>query len=260
MVVVAGPVDRIGSATLVLATPDGGVLRVRLPGIRAGLDPGDPRGLLGRQLTPGLAVDEAAGRAYVVAANEPLVAEVDLASGAVAYHQLRGGGGAGLAVAAKGLVYGAYRTARWVGAGTIAVAGEETRTRRDWRRAQRRGQLATRIDPYGLRLIRVADWTVSTLNPLLRWFTWAGDALLGMDAVPVSLSDSKATGLAVYGTNGTRRFTRFRGNGRAGLWGAAWPYAYVTARRPRRTYVVDLRTGRTENVIRSLSPPMLLVP
>ncbi|MGH2744259.1 MAG: hypothetical protein ACRDN8_17615 [Thermoleophilaceae bacterium] len=260
MAVVVGPIDGIGAATLVLATPDGGMLRVPVPEIRAGLDRGDPRRQLGRQLTPGLAVDEAAGRAYVVAANEPLVAEVDLASGVVAYHQLRGAGGtAGSPMAAKGLVYGAYRTAGWVGDGTIAVAGEVTRTRRDWRRAERRGQLATRIDPHGLQLIRTADWTVTTLNPLLRWFTRTGDVLLGMDSIPVSRADSKATGLVAYGTDGRRLFTRFRGDGRAGLRGASWPYAYVTARRPRRTYVIDLRTGRTANVIRSTSPPILLV-
>jgi hypothetical protein len=260
LVALAAPRDRIGSATLALARPDGGLLQVPLPRIRAGLDFGDPRRLLGRQLTPGLAVDEAGGRAYVVAANEPLVAEVDLASGAVSYHALRGRGGTtGSPMAAKGLEYGAYRTARWVGAGTIAVAGEVTRTRRDWRRAARRGQPVTRIDPHGLRLIRIADWSMTTLNPLLRWFAWAGDALLGMNSVSVSLGDSTATGLVAYGTDGTRRFTRFRDIGRGWLRGAAWPYAYVTARGPKRTYVVDVRTGRTVNVVGSMRPPVLLV-
>jgi hypothetical protein len=258
MVVVAAPRDRIGSATLALATPDGGMLQVPLPRIRAGIDLATARRPLGRRLTPGLAVDEAGGRAYVVAANEPLVAEVDLASGVVAYHALRGGGDkAGPPMAAKGLAYDAYRTALWVGAGTIAVAGEVTRTRRDWRRAQGRGRPATTIDPHGLRLVRTNDWTVTTLNPLLRWFTWAGDTLLGMNSA--SLPDSKATGLVAYGTDGERRFTHLRAHGRGWLRGAAWPYVYVTIRGPKRTYVVDLRTGRTVNVIGSMRLPVLLV-
>jgi hypothetical protein len=258
MVVVAAPRDRIGSATLALATADGGLLRVPLPRIRAGLDLATARRPLGRLLTPGLAVDETGGRAYVVAADEPLVAEIDLASGAVAYHALRGGGGtAAPPMAAKNLAYAAHRTARWLGAGTIAVAGEVTRTRRDWRRAVKRGQPATTIDPHGLQLIRTEDWTVTTLNPLLRWFTWAGDMLLGMNSA--SLPDSKATGLVAFGTDGRRRFTRFRAEGRGWLRGAAWPYAYVTIRGPKRTYAVDLRTGRTVNVIGSMRQPVLLV-
>ena len=92
--VLAAPGERIGSATLVLANPDGGLLRVPLPRIRAGFDEVNPRRLLGRQIVPGLAVDETAGRAYVVAANEPLVAEVDLANGAVTYRERARGGGA----------------------------------------------------------------------------------------------------------------------------------------------------------------------
>ena len=89
LVVLAAPGDRIGSATLVLANPDGGLLRVPLPRIRAGFHEVNPQ-RLARQVAPGLAVDATAGRAYAVAANEPLVAEVDLASGAVTYHRLRG--------------------------------------------------------------------------------------------------------------------------------------------------------------------------
>lgn len=259
IVVLAGPGDRIGSATLVLANPDGGLLRVPLPRIRAGFGEVDAR-QLARQVIPGLAVDGAAGRAYVVAANEPLVAEVDLANGTVAYHELCGGGGAAAApVAAKGLAYGAYRTARWIGDGTIAVSGEVTRTSPDGRRAARRLRTVTRTDPYGLRLIRTADWTTTTLNPLFQSFTLAGGLLLGMNADPASLGRADATGLVVYESGGRRRFTRFRGHGRAWLRDVAWPYAYVREISPRRTLVVDLRSGRTVDETGSRRPPVLLV-
>jgi hypothetical protein len=260
IVVLAGPGERIGPATLVLANPDGGLLRVPLSRIRAGFHEVDPRRLLARQVIPGLAVDETAGRAYVVAANEPLVAEVDLANGAVTYHELRGGGGAAGSdpVAAKGLSYGAYRTARWVGDGRIAVAGEVTRIHPDSRRAARRGRTVTRTDPYGLRLIRTADWTATTVNPLFQSFTLAGGLLLGMNADPAALGDARPTGLVAYGTDGRRRFTRFRGHGRAWLRDVAWPYAYVREISPRRTLVVDLRTGRTVGETGSRRPPVLL--
>ena len=260
IVALAAPGDRIGAATLVLANPDGGLLRVPLPRIRAGFDEVGPV-RMARQVTPGLAVDAAEGRAYVVAANEPLVAEVDLAGGTATYHRLRGGGGAaGPAVAAKGLGYGAFRTAHWIGDGTIAVSGEMTRTRPDRRRAARKPRTVTRTDPYGLRLVRTADWAATTLNPLFKSFTVAGDLLLGMNAEPAALSGAEATGLVVYGPDGRRRFTRFRGAGRAWLRDVAWPYAYVREISPRRTLVVDLRNGGTVGETGSRRPPVLLVP
>jgi hypothetical protein len=256
--ILSAPGDRIGTATLVLANPDGGVLRVPLPRIRAGFDQVGPL-RLARQITPGLTVDAAGGRAYVVAATEPLVAEVDLASGAVAYHAVRGTGGAtAVPMAAKGLTFGAFRTARWIGDGTIAVSGEVIRTRPDRRRAARR--LVARTDPFGLRLIRTADWTATTLNPLLKSFTLAGDLLLGINADPAALPGTDATGLVVYDTEGRRRFTRFRDAKRAWLREAAWPYAYVREISPRRTLVVDLRSGRTVGETGSRRPPVLLVP
>src|SRR5918999_5432377 len=259
-ITVSVPGDRIGTATLVLANPDGGLLRVPLPRIRAGFDEVGPV-RMARQITPGLAVDTAEGRAYVVAANEPLVAEVDLAGGTATYHRLRGGGGAASGpVASKGLAYGAFRTARWIGDGTIAVSGELTRTRPDRRRAARKPRTVTRTDPYGLRLIRTADWTATTLNPLFKSFTVAGDLLLGMNAEPAALSEAEATGLVGYGLDGRRRFTRFRGAGRAWLRDVAWPYAYVREISPRRTLVVDLRNGRTVGRTGSRRPPVLLVP
>jgi hypothetical protein len=259
--VVAGPGDRIGSATLVFATPDGGFRRLPLPRIRAGFHEVDPLRVLARQIIPGLTVDPEAGRAYVVAASEPLVSEVDLSGGTVAYHKLRSRGSAAgsMPVAAKGLSYGAHRTARLVAPGTIAVAGEVIRTRPDSRRAARRGLTATRTHPYGLRLIRTADWTTTTLNPLLQSFTVAGGLLLGMNSDPTALGAARPTALVAYGPEGKRRFTRFRGDRRAWLRAVAWPYAYVRGLSPRRTYVVDLRTGRTVHETGSNRPPVLLV-
>jgi hypothetical protein len=260
LVVLAAPGDRIGAATLVLARPDGGLVRVPLPRIRAGFDEVGPL-RLARQIIPGLAVDPGGGRAYVVAANEPLVAEVHLATGAATYHELRGSEGAPAGpVAAKGLAFGAFRTARWIGEGTIAVSGELTRTRQDRRRSARRRQTLTRTDPYGLRLIRTADWTATTLNPLLKSFALAGDVLLGMNGEPSALTGAAATGLVVYGTDGRRRFARFRGAGRAWLRDVAWPYAYVREISPRRTLVVDLLGGRTVGQTGPRRPPVLLVP
>jgi hypothetical protein len=248
--ILAAPGDRIGAATLVRADSDGGMLRVPLPRIRAGFDEVGPL-RMARQITPGLAVDAAGGRAYVVAATEPLVAEVDLASGAATYHEVRRGGElGGGALAAKGLAFGAFRTARWIGDGTIAVSGEVTR----------RLRTVTRIDPYGLRLIRTGDWSATILNPLLKSFAVAQDVLLGMNGEPAALAGAGATGLLAYGIDGRRRFARLGGAGRAWLRDVAWPYAYVREISPRRTLVVDLRNGRTVGETGPRRPPVLLVP
>jgi hypothetical protein len=245
--------------TLVLASPDGGILRAPLSRIRAGYDDDGPRAPA-RQVTPGLAVDEAAGRAYVVAASEPLIAEVDLASGAVTYHGLpRGGGAASPApTAADRVPSGPFRIARWLGDGTIAVAGGDIRPKRNWRRLSSGGLPPTTIVPDGLRLIRTGDWSVTTLDPLISRFAPSGGALVGMRSVG-DASPTGTTALAVYGPGG-RRLVRLAGTRPNGLQGAAWPYAYVTAPRPRRTRVVDLRNGRTVRTIPDRRPPALLAP
>jgi hypothetical protein len=256
VVALAAPMDRIGASTLVLARPDGTILRVSLERIRSGTQVPRRNPLRGRQLVPGLAVDEDSGRAYVIAASSPLVAEVDLHSGAAANHDLSG---PRTATAAKGLAYSAYRTARWMGNGTIAVSGDETRTARDWRRAVRRGDLPTRVDPYGLRLVNTADWTARTLHPLLRSFFATGDALVGMDTIPVSPRHAKRTGLVAYGLDGGRLTRRFRDRPLARLAWASWPYAYVSMRGRRVTHAIDLRTGRTAGNLANERPPVLLI-
>jgi hypothetical protein len=252
----AVPRGRVGAATLLLARPDGSALPVSLPRVLAGTDRARRPGWVRRQLTPALAVDETAARAYVVAAHRPLVAAVDLLSGAVSYHRF--GPQTRRARAAKGVGRGAHREATWLGNGLLAVSGEDRSDRRDWRRAWRRGELPTRIDPFGLRLIDTTTWTARTLNPLLRWYVRAGPVLLGADAVPVTPRRSRASGLVAYGLDGRPLFERFRENARIGLWGAVWPYAHLTVRGRRKKLVIDLRTGRTVRVLAGTAWPFPL--
>jgi hypothetical protein len=253
LIALATPRGRVGPAALLLARPDGSALRVPLARILAGTKRGGRPGWVRRQLAPALAVDEIAGRAYVVAAHRELAAEVDLATGAVTYHPF-----GGRASAAKGVARGALREATWLGNGLIAVSGEDRRDRRDWRGAWRRGELPTRIEPFGLRLVDTRTWTARTLNPWLRWHVRAGSVLLAADALPLTPARSHATGLVAYSIDGRRLFTRFRGDERIGLWGAVWPYAHLTVRGRRRKLVVDLRSGRTVRVFPGTTWPFPL--
>jgi hypothetical protein len=252
MVMLAGPGDRIGPLTLLLATPDGGLLRAPLARIRGGYEDHGPSAPA-PEVTPGLAVDEASATAYVVAATESLVAEVDLLSGAVTYHELRRAGSAAgpVATAADRISTGPYRVARWLGDGTIAVAGGDVRPLRGLSRRSSEGRPATRVEPAGLQLIQTSDWSLTTLDPFLFGFALAGDALVGMRWA--------GERLGVYGA-GADRVVRIRGSRPRGPVAAAWPYAYVTVRLPRVTHVVDLRTGRRVNTIDARRPPALLVP
>lgn len=267
LVVLLAPPRRLGPARLVHVDGDGRARRFELDRVEAGFEsPGRGRPWqLTRQLSPGLAVDELTGRAYVVAARGSLIAEVDLASGAIAYREplATAPAGARRAAAAKGLGRFSHREARWLGDGRLAVSGENSRSVRHWRRALRRGELPTRIEPYGLRVVDARDWTASVLHPDLRQFSATGGVLVGSDAIPISQTEVRPTGLVAYGVDGHRRFVRFRGDGRIGLRAADWPYAYVTVHRRHRrssTHVVDLRDGRTVHVIPTLRVlPGLLV-
>jgi hypothetical protein len=157
-----GRPSAIGPATLVRVDPAGRVHRTPPAQIAAGSVPPRPdlpeAEPLQRHAVPGLAVDDLGRRVFVVAAGEALVAEVDLRSGRVVYHQLREH------VSLLGRVRdwleppaqakaseGATRAARWLGNG-LSVAGQD--------------EFADgRVQPFGLRLIDTADWTWRTPDP-----------------------------------------------------------------------------------------------
>jgi hypothetical protein len=83
LVLLTGPTDVIGPASLVVADPRG-VRATRLPSIRAGEVPGG--GGISQCRLPGLAVDPAGAEAYV-ADPDGQVAEIDLRTLAVSSHE-----------------------------------------------------------------------------------------------------------------------------------------------------------------------------
>ena len=152
---------RLGPARLVHVTVDGRVRSVRLDRIEAGRRD-DGRG---RVLFPGLAVDRRGNRAFVVAADGGLIAEVDLGSRRVTYHDL-GEPPRRPRVALESFL----RSARWLGAGTLAVSGEDLPA----------SEPPNRADPVpdGLRLVDTRTWTIRTVDPEAQTFDHAGGLLL----------------------------------------------------------------------------------
>ena len=231
----------INPAVLLLADGDGGLRRIRLDRIESG---GSRRG----SLRPALAVDAGGGRAYVVAPREPLVAEVDLASGAVAYHSLG-------ASAAKGNEEAWFRDAEWTADGYLAITGDHMP------RPLRNGRPAAGPVPYGLRLVDPRDWSTQTVNRRTNVLDIAGDRLLANGTTwNAGWRKSTSTGLVAFDLSGRPAFDRFGGKDVAVL-GNHGRYAYVWVRPDRMLHVLDLRTGRSVNTIPTVPArwPMLLM-
>ncbi|MEA2406269.1 MAG: hypothetical protein QOE69_388 [Thermoleophilaceae bacterium] len=215
----------LAPAGLLLADGDGGLRRIRLDRIESG---GNRRAFL----RPALAVDAAGGRAYVVAPRQPLVAEVDLASGAVTYHPLG-------ASAAKGTEESWWRDAQWTAGGQLAITGEHMP------RPLRSGLPAAGPLPYGLRLVNPRDWSTRMVNRRTNALYTAGDRLLATGTTwNAGWRKSTSTGLLGFDLGGRSAFGRFAGKDVAVL-GDHGRYAHVWVRPDRMLHVIDLRSGRT---------------
>ena len=245
LAVALGPREGVGPLRILLLDPNGGVRTITVDGIEAGAK---YDGESGRVLTPAVTVDREAGRLYVVAARRLLVAEVDLASGAVAYHSLG-------ASASKGNAAVWWRQAVWAGDGRIALTGDH------WPRPRRRG-LSDGPVPFGVRMIDTRSWTISTFDRRPDTMHVTGDTVLAAGTRWFDAGrNPKSTGLLAFDHAGKRVFTRFRGR-QVVLLGGRGNLGYVWVRRTRTAHVIDLDSGRTVNEIRTgkrvpflLSPP-----
>jgi hypothetical protein len=238
------PQRAIGPLRIMVASPSGGVRTIELDGIRAGSDFDQQRGEV---LMPAVTVDPESGRMYVVAARGLLVAEVDLASGAVSYHSLG-------ASASKGNVDTWWRHAVWAGAGRIAVTGDHWPPVRD-------GRAYGGPVPFGVRIIDTATWSITTLDPRPNSMHVAGGTVLATGTRWFDGGErSENTGLLAFDEAGRRVFSRFRGVPVA-LLGSRGELGYVWIRRTRTAHVIDLASGRTLHTIRTGNRvPFLLSP
>jgi hypothetical protein len=135
LVLLHSEIDRIGPARLSVVDDQGRIDTVQLSGVRAGFQnppDWDRPGAYAITRDAGLAVDPAGGRAFVVAGG-PTVAEVDLASLRVTYRQLRQPVpllrrlAHWLVPPAEAKVgAGSWRSACWLGGGTLAAWGSDT--------------------------------------------------------------------------------------------------------------------------------------
>jgi hypothetical protein len=193
-----------------------------------------------RTVEPALAVSPNNDRAYVVATHGRLVADVDLRSWRLDYHDVaeersRIADLIEPPAHAKEPFTSAVRTARMLPSGAIAVTGED----QDATRAAHEPKTI----PYGVRLIDPARWTSRTIDSDAQDVTVAGGTLLARRwACDDCLNGLPSIGLRAYDTAGRLRFTRFAG-ARTIVHGAAGRHAYVGV--DRDLHVIDLETGDT---------------
>ena len=246
LVMLVAPVGGIGPASLAVTDDNGAVRYARLQSITAGTRPlqGDHRF---EKRLPALAVDAGGGRAFVI--DRTLVAEIDLGSLSVSYHQPRQRAPS----ARSKLTSGFWREGRWLGGGAVAVSGADEERSPDAHDAEQ-----TRTRPYGLRLLDTRHWSVRTVDPEATSFLFSGDLLLATGAVG---SNGTGTGLAAYGRTGRRRFHLFAGR-QAWLAEIVGNRAFVGVSRSdgreERLRVVDLSHGRVIGTKPEPLPTLLL--
>ena len=237
IVLLLSPRGELGRARL--AVVDGKGLRtVTLEQVSAGsTEPNDPQSVV-HFARPGLAVDAAANRAFVVS-GDGSIAEVELESLTVSYHQLAPVARQPEAVADGGggnLGEGSIRIARWVGEGRFVVTGGDDMI------AQSPNGVVQRHENAGLRLVDTTTWQQTVLDKDVDWFAWTGRFIVGQSYPPHRL--------VVFDPSGDLRFRRtLAANGVQVAGGSA----YLTLGNEytrHRVRVVDLESGRTLRTVR----------
>lgn len=251
IVFLLGPASSIGASRVVIVDADGTLRSAPVNRIRSGLLPGgETSDLISRHRTPGLAVAPGGERAMIV---DPagLVAEVELDSLSVRYHEL------GEPISLLGRLRdwleprahakasdGPARRALWLDEHLVAVSGSDAHAG-----TGASGTVEERNIPAGLRLIDTSRWTVRTVDPEASAFSLAGELVLAYGAVwDSSAQRFTGAGLTAYNRDGRPIFRVFRGEPVSWVQ-TAGRYAYAVVERGgpvlnSHLYVVDLASGR----------------
>jgi hypothetical protein len=250
LVLLVAPAETIGEARVAVVDSRGAVRFARLERIVAGskLLSGGGHRLDAQQ--PGLAVDAQGGRAFVVADN--LVAEVDLRTLAVAYHELERPRSLLSRVwswlepvASAKQVSGYSREAQWLGANLIAISGSDAE--------------GGRYEPAGLDVIDMHDWTARTLDTQATAFEATDGSLLATGwRWDSSGKRTVGTGVTAYGIDGAERFRLFDGEHAwlAQLYGGRAYVGLASAQDGLR--IVDLAQGTVTGLRDPVLPQLLL--
>ena len=252
LVLLLAPLGRVGTARVAVVDAEGAVRRVTLAEIRAGTRPGSPTRPFAQVVHPGLAVDPAGGRAFVTPAGD-LVAEVDLVTLAVRYHQTherrsllaRFHRWLDPPAAAKG-ADGPTREAVWLGNGTLAVTGNDLST------SSGGGTLVDASTAAGLRLVDTRTWRYRELDPAVADVRLAGGVLVATGSSyrwDGKHSTVGGPGVIGYGLDGRERYRLLAGESTAYV--SAGGRGFVTVNRigSTRAFAFDPQKGEAGRTV-----------
>jgi len=259
------PRSRIGTARLLVLEASGRTRRTALAGILAGWARQSRKDGAARirYRNPGLAVAAEGGRAYVISAGAR-VAEVDLGTLAVAYHEIRSASAyvsgvrspASAVRASDGgnvLATGTQRQAHWLGGGLVAISGSNARVLRD-----PSGKLVQTDEPAGLTLLDTRTWTFRPVATGIRWFHATPELVLAS----VEPARRPGTALAAFALDGASRFRLDLSTIWFGIQSSG-DFAYLGLQQEYRSHpatVVDLRTGQVAGTPRAPGWVLLVSP
>ena len=221
LVLLVGGTYTVQPARVLVVGPGVRIRTLELARIPAGSAEGPTDEYPFNHAQPGLAVDEEGGRAYVAGGNQ--IARIDLGALAVSY------GGADRTL--QKVITGPRRSAAWLGAGTLVVAGADER----WTDT---GQSST---PFGLRYVRRDRVTI--VDERATEVRVAGGVVLAYGS-RYSSGRAEGMGLAAYDSSGTLRWHVFGDSPIDGVQ-VAKDLAYVPLNGVWN--IVDLTTGAILN-------------
>jgi hypothetical protein len=211
-VLVLGPKYAIGPSRLVVVARSGRLRTAPLGQISSGWQrSGGGTRFVSHQWNPGLALDAASGRAFVVQAGAPL-AEVDLRRLSVRYHELAepisllGRLRDWLEPKAEAkAMQGPERRVVWLGNGRLAVTGVDYQALVD-----SKGQEQELDTPTGLKLIDTRNWSVRRLDHTTCSITFSGGVLFAFGTSWDSrTSTMSGSGLTAYDAGGRELYHRY---------------------------------------------------
>ncbi len=242
--------DGMAPVELLVVDGDGSIRSTVLDRISGGRVVVDATDSTTDEVHPALAVTRDGSRAFVIAADG-MIADVDLASLAVVYHQVR------LSTPTRAKLHSAaFRYARILSSGLIALTGDDVRTVID----NTSGSDVPETISAGLWLIDPKKWSARLLDRYADSLSITASTLLatGWQFHPAQ-QYATGTGLTGYSLRGKRLFRLFQHRA-AAIWGEYGTRAYVYVEGDKPLSTVDVHRRRVIGTRPTVTFPYIVTP
>lgn len=232
LVVLLAPKAAVGPAHLAVVDESGSVRTLTLPRVEAGFTRPTTEREVGRYVTPGVAVDPSGRRAIVVTPD--VLLEIDLEALTIARTHIL----ARRALAAASKAFEGWgRSAVWLRGDAVAVFGSTATVEGD----------RVKYAPTGVEIVDVRSGARRVLDPAAYGAMRTRDVLLTFGG----------SALRGFDLGGNPRFELLRGRD-SGYVQTAGRWVYVGRDNSTAFTVVDARTGKVVNTVRTPYPTIVL--